>query len=335
MPEEIINKFKDQYGDEKGEQIYYATANKQGRNTETFKKEESAMEKEPTLEELEKQLEEELSLIIASPDTAPIATDAPIGSEVVPPIAPSTSLVPPIDAPATSVLPTPSAGLPETVPGEVVPPAAAPIVPSEPLHNDPALTDVPPEDGPLMEKKDKKDEAAIKQVKGVGAGLDRKENKHMPPATKTEKDKTKYDRKDKSWKKFDESVNLYIAKTSRNCDIGVGTLDKMWKECIEEQSKGKLERSSRQFWLEVKSKFDKKVNDIFLQEAKTKMTERQKMSVAIESFLEHVATEKYVEAKPFFKEMVESCVKSMISERKSQYQKSLAEEIAKKLKEVK
>ncbi len=33
-----MDSFKDQYGDEKGEEVYYATANKQGRNPETFKK---------------------------------------------------------------------------------------------------------------------------------------------------------------------------------------------------------------------------------------------------------------------------------------------------------
>lgn len=34
-----MQNFKDQYGDKKGEQIYYATAKKQGRNEKTFKKE--------------------------------------------------------------------------------------------------------------------------------------------------------------------------------------------------------------------------------------------------------------------------------------------------------
>lgn len=35
---EIIKKFQDQYGAEKGKQVYYATANAQGRDPETFKK---------------------------------------------------------------------------------------------------------------------------------------------------------------------------------------------------------------------------------------------------------------------------------------------------------
>jgi hypothetical protein len=39
MPQEIISKFQKQYGKKKGKQVYYATANKQGRNPETFKKE--------------------------------------------------------------------------------------------------------------------------------------------------------------------------------------------------------------------------------------------------------------------------------------------------------
>lgn len=41
---EVLNKFKDQYGDKKGEEVYYATANKQDRDPETFEKnEESAI----------------------------------------------------------------------------------------------------------------------------------------------------------------------------------------------------------------------------------------------------------------------------------------------------
>ena len=36
-----MKNFKDQYGDKKGEQIYYATAKKQNRNPDTFEKKES------------------------------------------------------------------------------------------------------------------------------------------------------------------------------------------------------------------------------------------------------------------------------------------------------
>lgn len=42
--DEVKDKFKDQYGKEKGEEVYYATANKQDRDPETFEKnEESAI----------------------------------------------------------------------------------------------------------------------------------------------------------------------------------------------------------------------------------------------------------------------------------------------------
>ena len=41
---EVLNKFKDQYGDEKGEKVYYATANKQDRDPETFEKNEEVKE---------------------------------------------------------------------------------------------------------------------------------------------------------------------------------------------------------------------------------------------------------------------------------------------------
>lgn len=39
MPEAIIKNFQKEYGAKKGKRIYYATANKQGRNPETFKQE--------------------------------------------------------------------------------------------------------------------------------------------------------------------------------------------------------------------------------------------------------------------------------------------------------
>ena len=44
--EDILQKFKDEYGEEEGERIYYATANKQGRDEKTFRKEASTFEKE-------------------------------------------------------------------------------------------------------------------------------------------------------------------------------------------------------------------------------------------------------------------------------------------------
>jgi len=39
MPKDIIRKFQKKYGKKRGKSIYYATANKQGRNPETFRKE--------------------------------------------------------------------------------------------------------------------------------------------------------------------------------------------------------------------------------------------------------------------------------------------------------
>jgi hypothetical protein len=41
---EVLDKFKDQYGDKKGEEVYYATANKQDRDPETFEKNEEVEE---------------------------------------------------------------------------------------------------------------------------------------------------------------------------------------------------------------------------------------------------------------------------------------------------
>lgn len=354
MPEAIINKFKDQYGKKDGPGVYYATAKAQGRDPETFKKESTMDGTEVNLEEA---IDEAMAGIngstepaIVSTPAAPIAPPAevappcPVGSEAgagaiasVGAILGGGAIAPQEPSPMITLAPSPivgspSAGLPETVPGEVVPPASVGGIP--PIGSEP-----PKEEGPIMEKKDKQKEEALKQIKGAGAGKDRKGNKHMPPAKKVEADKKKKaEAKPKykpDWKKFDESVNLYIAKTSRNSDIGVNSLEKIWNECVEAQSKGEYSKSTRKFWIEVRTNFDKKVNEIFLQEAKKKMTERQKMNSAIEAFLEHVAKDKYVEAKIQIKEMAQACVNSMISERKVQYQKTLAEEIAKKVREAK
>jgi len=345
MPEDIIADFEKQYPG-KGEEMYYKTANAQGRNKETFKKE-STMEPK-SLEQLEKELDEEMAQlegVVISID--PQGGAGGEGCEVG-------ELVPPMEAPVISSLPTAGAGLPETAPGEVVPSMGglpigsetAPIEVSGPIGEEP-----PQEEIPFMEKKESKEEKEkrenfLKQVKGAGAGKDRKDNKHMPQATKVEVDKKKkaegkpkhkkpWETQTENVKKFNESVNLYLAKTSRNSDIGVNSLEKMWNECIESQSKGTHPRSSRKFWVEVRTKFDRKVNEIFLQEAKKKMTERQKMNMAIESFLEHIAKDKYVEAKVQMKEMAASCINSMVSDRKVQYQKTLAEEIAKKVRDSK
>jgi hypothetical protein len=351
MPEEIIKKFQDQYGKEKGKQIYYATANKQDRNPETFKKEEEEFN-------LDKVIDEEMANIhgvVADPNAPETPTPLDGPTSQLPMGEPSAvSLIVASPLPPSGVSHGTPQGLPETVPGvNVVPPVEEN---STKLDEPPMTSKIPPQgnlpgasdpkddgiltgvekspaDVAIMEKKSKKEE--LKQVKAAGAGKDRKGNKHMPPAKKVEKDKKKYDRKTTDWKKFDESINLYLSKTSRNSDIGVNSLEKIWKECVEEQEKGQHVRSSRKFWLEVKTNFDRKVNDIFLQEAKKKMTERQKLGATIETFLEHIAKDRYVEAKETIKEMANSCVNSMISDRKVQYQKSLAEDIAKKVRETK
>ncbi len=53
-----MDSFKDQYGDDKGESIYYATANKQGRNPETFEKTDEGYMEETMYDE--SYMEEEL-----------------------------------------------------------------------------------------------------------------------------------------------------------------------------------------------------------------------------------------------------------------------------------
>ena len=63
--EEVVNEFDepamqnfiDQYGEEKGKQIYYATANKEDRNPETFEKD-GELEEEESLNEFEQAIEE-------------------------------------------------------------------------------------------------------------------------------------------------------------------------------------------------------------------------------------------------------------------------------------
>ncbi len=47
MPEAIIKKFQKEYGAKKGKQVFYATANKQGRDSETFKKKKTAQPRKP------------------------------------------------------------------------------------------------------------------------------------------------------------------------------------------------------------------------------------------------------------------------------------------------
>ena len=79
--------------------------------------------------------------------------------------------------------------------------------------------------------------------------------------------------------------------------------------------------------MEVKHTFDKNLNSMFLSEAKKTFTTRQKLSEAISRFLEMVSTDKYVDAKPIVKEMVQHTLESMITENKDQYQKQLSEEI--------
>jgi hypothetical protein len=355
MPQDIINKFKDEYGDKAGEKIFYATANKQGRDKETFKKESTNLS-DDQLDVAIKEAMNQLSGVVADP----LAPETPNPIAPIDPTAGPTGQAPMDACAAISLTPVApinsgSSGLPETVPGEVVPPMAENTPPAPPINsivppvgNVPApgqptpngtltgLEKDPANPGILNEKKDKENEKAKEKVKEAGKTLPREGNKHMPKAKQVHKSKKdKKEKHKKPWEKFEESVNQYISKTSRKYDIGIGSLENIWKECVEAQAKGEYPRSSRKFWVEVRTKFDKHIDQMFLAEAKSKMTERQNLGMLIEKFLGYVASNRYVEAKPLVKQMAESCVKSMVSDRKVDYQKALAEEISKKIREAK
>jgi hypothetical protein len=187
----------------------------------------------------------------------------------------------------------------------------------------------------LEEGKKKK---KVTQLAQQGSTVDRKDNKHLPKGTQVHKPKTKKPQKhkDKDFKKeqLNESVNLYLLKTSRHYNIGVRDLENYWKESKEELLKVRKDTNTRGFWEQVKRTFDNKVNGIFLEEAKRTMSARQKLTGCITKMVDHIMSDRYIEAKEIVKEATSHCLESMICEHKVNYQKQLAEEISKKLKDI-
>lgn len=184
----------------------------------------------------------------------------------------------------------------------------------------------------------KKEEEAKRKKKLEDAKKARSGRKPPIPPKKTIKsnvDKSK-ERKQKHPKKeqFDESVNLYLLKTSRHYNIGVRDLENYWKESKEELLKVRKDTNTRGFWEQVKRTFDNKVNGIFLEEAKRTMSARQKLTGCITKMVDHIMSDRYIEAKEIVKEATSHCLESMICEHKVNYQKQLAEEISKKLKDI-
>lgn len=180
----------------------------------------------------------------------------------------------------------------------------------------------------LEEGKKKK---KVQQEKQKGSVIDRTDNKHLPKGKQVHTPKTLKPPKYKE--KFQESVNVYLMKTSREMNIGMRDLENFWTESKNEILKTRKDTNTRAFWEQVKKNFDTKVNKIFLEEAKKTMTSKKKLSEAITRMIDHISQDKYIEAKEIVREAANHCLESMICERKVHYQKQLAEQLSKKLKE--
>lgn len=131
---------------------------------------------------------------------------------------------------------------------------------------------------------------------------------------------------------FNES---YMRSVENKTGIPKQKLEGIWKECVEEQKKlSECQPSSKKFWRLVTNKFETRLDEIALQEARIVMSERDKLRYGIEHFLNNMAQEDYVGAKEHMPKMLDSAWQSLINSRKDYYLKELSKKTQKKAREA-
>jgi hypothetical protein len=181
-------------------------------------------------------------------------------------------------------------------------------------------------------------------------GDDRKNNQHMPKATKTiPSKKWKLSKNRKGWKKdakkeMDEKAkvlsegftNAYVSKVSRKNLISERVLLTYWAQAIkmQEEAGENKNKANKGFWYGVVKNFNGILNEQELVKAKSTMTEREKFSMNTEQFINCLASDDYITASNHMNEMVNSSLANLIDTTKVQYQKELGEKVSKKIREV-
>jgi hypothetical protein len=135
-----------------------------------------------------------------------------------------------------------------------------------------------------------------------------------------------------------EESNSYIRKIAARSGVSKEKLSKLWDECINEQEKsGKtLEERTKSkvpFWKAVRNKFDNKILELDMREAKYTMDGRQKLRQEIETFLDSMANDDYSSAKNTMPKMLSSKINLMIDARRETFLKDLGDKTKNKAKE--
>ena len=127
----------------------------------------------------------------------------------------------------------------------------------------------------------------------------------------------------------------YIGKVEKRTGIPKKKLESLWEECVKQETNSATHpKSSKKFWEKVTKRFETRLDEITIQEAKTIMSERDALKSRIEGFLNSMAQEDYVGAKENLPKMLDSSWSILINSRKDSYLKELGRKVQNKSREA-
>jgi len=130
--------------------------------------------------------------------------------------------------------------------------------------------------------------------------------------------------------------NALLRKIVRGGSIDMDLAEEFWDKSVKEQEKShKIEGSrGRTYWNGVIEKFNKKIRNLDVLEAKRIMEKRNDTKASIEVFLDNIAKGEYAEAQGNVPNMVQNQLATMINSKKDAYLKELGKSVKERAKEV-
>lgn len=148
-------------------------------------------------------------------------------------------------------------------------------------------------------------------------------------------DPYKFDGLNKEMKDMSNLNESYMSNKVKITGIPKEKLESIWEECVTEETNfSKHSKSSKTFWKDVTKRFENRLDEIEIQEARTIMSERDALKSRIEGFLNSMAQEDYVGAKENLPKMLDSSWSILINSRKDSYLKELGKRVQNKAREA-
>lgn len=130
--------------------------------------------------------------------------------------------------------------------------------------------------------------------------------------------------------------NALLRKVVRDGSIDMDLAKEFWDKSVKEQEKSKKVENTRgrTYWKGVIEKFNNKIKNLDVLEAKRIMEKRRDTKASIEVFLDNIAKGEYAAAQSNIPNMVQNQLATMINSKKDAYLKELGKSVKERAKEV-